>query len=285
MKLELHRVHVPTQHLGDPGVAEEVGVDPLSNPGLGDRVFDHLVDAALGERLIVAERPASEREEDGVRTAFLGSGGDEAVKTPHHGWGDRHIADAIALAMDAEVDLTSTADQVAGVELGELLEAEAAVGKDPDDDLVALLRHCLLELVDLRAAQYVPDGFASARQLGHGPHGLAFVPCPVEEQANRPDVGGDGVPGERRARLCGASQQLRGEAVHRTPIELAELGDALPLAKGKQLRADRVGVLVLAPGREPPGAAVAEVVVSQAGKGGGGARREHADGHGGRLLG
>ena len=87
--------------------------------------------------------------------------------------------------------------------------------------------------------------------------------------------------GERLASLGRAGEQLRGEPVDRTAVELGDVGDALPLAPGQEHRVQGVGVLVLElRGDEPARLAAAQVVVDELTDARGRGALDDADGHG-----
>src|ERR1039458_313432 len=103
---------------------------PLVDPAAGDRVLDDLVDAALGQRLVLAEAAAPCGEEDRIGAALLGPSFNQSLQPPDQVRRQRDIADSIALAVDPQVRLSTTSDEVARSEAGELLEPEPTVGED-----------------------------------------------------------------------------------------------------------------------------------------------------------
>ena len=104
---------------------------------------------------MLAEPRPPMREEDRLGDSVARPLRDVPLQAMEQLEGDGDVSGPIALAEDPEIVLAVHLDDVIGIELGEFVEPETAVGEDPDDEFVPLGGHRLFEEVDLLAAEHV----------------------------------------------------------------------------------------------------------------------------------
>jgi hypothetical protein len=129
---ELDGAHPVAEHLRHPRVAKEVRVHALGGPGPRDSVLNHLVDAALRERLVQPGRAPAVGEEDAVRGPLDRPAVDQPLQPAKRGWRERDPPPPAHLAEHPQVRLPPAAVDVRLRQLGQLVEPEPAVAEDPD---------------------------------------------------------------------------------------------------------------------------------------------------------
>jgi len=238
------------------------GVDRLGDPGTTKGVLHHLVDADVRKGgVLTSTLPVP--EEDPVRGSLGWPRVDEPIEATQQRRRQRHVANPAPFPEDTEVSLPAGPDDVPGREPGQLVEPEAAVGEDPDDELVPLVRHRPFKEIDLVAAEHIPDRLLPPRALRPREHFFALTGCPVEEKPHGSDERVNRVLGDRLAVAVAPLEERGGGTVEGPPVQLIQTGDPLGRAPRQEDGAKGVSVLPVRPGRQPPGSAGDEVVLDK----------------------
>jgi hypothetical protein len=148
------------------------------------------------------------------------------------------------LASHSEVMVPIALDQIIEPEAKQLTHASSRVGKNPDDQLVALVPRYVLDCLDLLATQHIEDSLRPSRHL---PFGLCLdftlSTQPAQPPVHRLHEGSYREAAERTS-LAAMLQEVGAEPVQDPAGDLRRLRDPLLRRPGQEDSLERVSVVV-----------------------------------------
>jgi hypothetical protein len=238
-------------------------VDVLGDPCACHCILDDLIHAATRERVVHAGLPAPLGEEDPIRRSVLRPSFNVTLQPPKRLRRERYVPASAPLSHDPEIRLPAGPVNVVRGQLRQLVEPQATVTEDPDDQFVAFTVDRLLKLVDLLPGEDVAERSRAHRELRFSAHLLPLLGCPRQHLPDRADIAVDGVLRDD-VTIPLPAEQRRCEAINRPAIEVPDGIDVLAGAPREDDVPERIAVIVgECPGSEAARLAVSQVVVDK----------------------